>query len=89
MWQWVAPECTTGVRPSFASDTFSLGMCIVEAVRVVEATLPTHGERRTIAVSPWGNLDIKAVKVHVTMDRSLPLRPCNFADAQWEQVTLM
>ncbi|KAG7382127.1 Leucine-rich repeat serine/threonine-protein kinase 2 [Phytophthora pseudosyringae] len=38
-WNWVAPECLfdAKVRPTFASDVYSLGMRIAEALRVVEA----------------------------------------------------
>ncbi|GMF23627.1 unnamed protein product [Phytophthora lilii] len=34
---WVAPECFIyeNAQPTFASDIYSLGMCIVEALRVV------------------------------------------------------
>ncbi|GMF26952.1 unnamed protein product [Phytophthora fragariaefolia] len=37
-WHWVAPECLMNhnAHPTFASDVYSLGMCIVEALRVVE-----------------------------------------------------
>ncbi|KAG3235827.1 hypothetical protein PI124_g19151 [Phytophthora idaei] len=43
-WNWLAPECLseTKARPTSASDVYSLGMCIVEALRVVEALILRH-----------------------------------------------
>lgn len=79
-WQWVAPECILGGRPSFASDVYAFGMCVVEAMRVVEASAAPY---------PWGDLDNLAVKVHVTRNRSLPARPSACTDDQWNLVQRM
>ncbi|OWZ14059.1 LOW QUALITY PROTEIN: Serine/threonine protein kinase [Phytophthora megakarya] len=60
-WHWVAPECLEKgpAELSYASDIYAFGMCIVEALRIVEAT--TTKDRM-----PWGNLDNNMVKYHVT-----------------------
>ncbi|EGZ20949.1 hypothetical protein PHYSODRAFT_494585, partial [Phytophthora sojae] len=81
---WVAPECFIHerARPTFASDIYSLGMCVVEALRVVEA-----GEDNTKACLPWGFLDNFVAKYHVTQ-RALPPRPL-CTDEQWELVQRM
>lgn len=64
---------------SFASDVYSLGMCIVEAMRVVE------GAEHCL---PWGDLDNTAVRVNARMGY-LPLRPQRCTDNQWELVMRM
>lgn len=78
--QWVAPECF-GVRGmvSFASDVYSLGMCIVESLRVVEDA------RYRL---PWGELDNITVKV-LSKSGKFPSRPQYCTDMQWELVTKM
>jgi len=91
-WQWVAPECLvakkdeqTGVKPTFESDVYSLGMCIVEALRVVEAVQdgkPSYG------CLPWGRLDNPVVQYHVTRGK-MPPRPSICSDEQWNLVTRM
>ncbi|OWZ02600.1 Serine/threonine protein kinase [Phytophthora megakarya] len=67
---WVAPECFPGTSgeaydpaktgPTFASDVYSLGMCIVEALRVVKKL----DVKSTEVCLPWGNLDNIAVRYH-------------------------
>lgn len=54
--RWKAPECLAGSNPSFASDVYSLGMCIVEAV---------SGQ------VPWGN-GADAVIEQSVMEGKLP-----------------
>jgi hypothetical protein len=63
-------------------------MCIVEALRVVEASKQNKTERAIVPL-PWGNLDNAIVKVHVVRMRSLPLRPSVCTDEQWTLVTRM
>jgi serine/threonine protein kinase len=91
-WQWVAPECLvakkgeqTAVKPTFESDVYSLGMCIVEALRVVEAV--QAGQPSSVCL-PWGVLPPYAVKFHVTSGK-LPSRPSLCTDEQWNLVTRM
>lgn len=88
-WHWVAPECLVAkdARPTFASDVYSLGMCIVEALRVVEAAQHEQSERNQPPL-PWQTLDNIVVKAHVSMGR-LPARPRNCTDEQWTLVTRM
>jgi len=93
-WQWVAPECLEygSSRLSSASDVYSLGMCIIEALRVVELTASTESEKEiqhAIVPLPWGSLDNAAVKYHVVRKRSLPLRPSLSTDEHWTVVTRM
>ncbi|RLN45571.1 hypothetical protein BBJ28_00003225, partial [Nothophytophthora sp. Chile5] len=72
--RWKAPECLNGAAPTFASDVYSFGMCIIEAIT---------GE------FPWGkSISDLAVKHLVTREK-LPTRPESFSDAEWEFVTLM
>ncbi|RLN97079.1 hypothetical protein BBJ28_00003318 [Nothophytophthora sp. Chile5] len=73
--RWKAPECLRGARPTFASDIYSFGMCIIEAVT---------------GQFPWGNsLPDVAVKLNVAKKGILPSRPESFNDAEWELVTRM
>jgi hypothetical protein len=90
-WQWVAPECLEhgSSRLSSASDVYSLGMCIIEALRVVDATISTENEtEHAIVPLPWGSLQNAVVKYHVLHGR-LPHRPSNCTDEQWTLVTRM
>ncbi|KAE9228577.1 hypothetical protein PF005_g4271 [Phytophthora fragariae] len=82
---WVAPECFIHefARPTFESDIYALGMCIVEALRVVAA-----GEGNTKPRLPWGALDNFVAKCLVT-ERQLPPRPPLCTDDQWELVQRM
>ncbi|RLN92379.1 hypothetical protein BBJ28_00025625, partial [Nothophytophthora sp. Chile5] len=73
-YRWKAPECLNGGVATFASDIFSFGMSMIEAVS---------------GALPWGNVipDI-AVKHHVTKGE-LPKRPAVFEDEEWELVQQM
>ncbi|RLN90383.1 hypothetical protein BBJ28_00016329 [Nothophytophthora sp. Chile5] len=73
--RWKAPECLCGGRPTFESDVFSFGMCIVEAVT---------GE------FPWGeHIPDTMVKVNVRDKRQLPPKRPAFEDTEWELVKRM
>ncbi|RLN52160.1 hypothetical protein BBJ28_00025746, partial [Nothophytophthora sp. Chile5] len=73
-YRWKAPECLNGGVATFASDIFSFGMSMIEAVS---------------GALPWGNVipDI-AVKHHVTKGK-LPKRPAVFKDEEWDLVQQM
>lgn len=71
--RWKAPECLSGQEPTFESDIFSFGMCIIEAVT---------------GTFPWGaELPDAAVKFHVKRGR-LPQRPtgCFQDEGEWELI---
>jgi serine/threonine protein kinase len=89
-WHWVAPECLENgaSRLSVASDVYSLGMCVVEALRVVEVTVLKLDERKHPPF-PWGNLENNVVKVYVVRKRELPKRPQTSSDVQWDVVERM
>ncbi|RLN92282.1 hypothetical protein BBJ28_00022301 [Nothophytophthora sp. Chile5] len=73
-YRWKSPECLDGGVATFASDMFSFGMCIIEAVS---------------GALPWGNrIDDIAVKYHVTKGE-LPNRPAVFEDEEWNLVQQM
>ncbi|KAJ8538957.1 hypothetical protein ON010_g12914 [Phytophthora cinnamomi] len=57
--RWRAPECIQGFKPTFASDIYSFGMCIVEVVT---------GE------FPWGKMPDPTVMYQVVNKKSLPPR---------------
>ncbi|ETP42312.1 serine/threonine protein kinase, partial [Phytophthora nicotianae P10297] len=87
-WQWLAPECfssTKAARPTFASDVYSLGMCIVEALRVVEAVKSGEGNQSCL---PWRNLDNFAVRYHASKG-TLPSQPKICEESQWNLVKRM
>ncbi|RLN87941.1 hypothetical protein BBJ28_00023258 [Nothophytophthora sp. Chile5] len=72
--RWKAPECLMGARPTFASDIYSFGMCIIEVLT---------------GKFPWGNsIPDEAVIRNVTK-KLIPERPKNFSDAEWDLVTRM
>ncbi|RLN91162.1 hypothetical protein BBJ28_00007590 [Nothophytophthora sp. Chile5] len=80
--QWVAPECL-GDGPKDASpqsDVYSLGMCIIQAMRVVDKKKSSY---------PWGDIPDGAVLYHVKDHRKIPLRPSKCTDAQWGLVERM
>lgn len=85
-WHWVAPECLAGkrARPTFASDIYSLGMCVVEAMRVVDSVQQTV----TSCPLPWGNLPNLAVKV-LSSRGELPAHPSGCTSEQWTLVMKM
>ncbi|KAL4086200.1 hypothetical protein PRIC1_014331 [Phytophthora ramorum] len=86
---WVAPECLVDkkgekarIKTTFKSDVYSFGMCIVEALRVVEAVgagKPSYG------CVPWG--DNAAVKYNVTHGKLPPRPKCE--DGQWGLIERM
>ncbi|EGZ12028.1 hypothetical protein PHYSODRAFT_454054, partial [Phytophthora sojae] len=89
-WLWVAPECFPDdkagqqARPSFASDIYSLGMCIVEALRLVEAVQAGKDSRSCL---PWRVTD-RIVVIHNAKQGNLPARPL-CSDSQWKLVERM
>lgn len=89
-WQWVAPECLVhgASKRSFASDIYSLGMCIVEALRVVELVKLDEIDRDGSPPLPWGSFDNPTVKYYVSR-KKLPQRPQVCSDEQWELVKRM
>ncbi|RLN86615.1 hypothetical protein BBJ28_00023292 [Nothophytophthora sp. Chile5] len=73
--RWKAPECLMGARPTFASDIYSFGMCIIEVLT---------------GKFPWGNsIPDEAVRHNVTQEKLIPGRPEDFSDAEWDLVTRM
>ncbi|OWY94948.1 Serine/threonine protein kinase, partial [Phytophthora megakarya] len=87
-WHWVAPECSGkegSSKLSTASDIYAFGMCIVEALRIVEI-ITTKKEG---CVYPWGNLDNTVVKYHVKRSKKLPNRPKHCTDHVWRLVERM
>ncbi|GMF38287.1 unnamed protein product [Phytophthora lilii] len=81
---WVAPECfKKDARPTHESDIYSLGMCIVEALRVVEAAAG-----RKLVCLPWQGLDNNVVMYHVQQGKS-PARPGLCKKDQWQLVKRM
>ncbi|KAL4093857.1 hypothetical protein PRIC1_011287 [Phytophthora ramorum] len=85
-WNWVSPECLCDpdTRPTFASDVYSLGMCIVEALHVVEAV--KAGNPKTCM--PWRLSDQTAVRHHVKCG-NLPSQPKICNESQWALVKRM
>ncbi|GMF35613.1 unnamed protein product [Phytophthora fragariaefolia] len=73
--RWKAPECLAGGPPSFESDVYSFGMCVLQAV---------SGE------FPWGpRMPDAAVRFHVRRG-ALPPRPKGFEDdAHWDLIRQM
>ncbi|OWY99328.1 Serine/threonine protein kinase [Phytophthora megakarya] len=84
-WHWVAPECLERgpSELSYASDIYAFGMCIVEALRIVETTTTKNR-----VLLPWGNLDNNVVKYHVTHGK-LPSRPKLCTDDEWDLIKRM
>ncbi|RLN53246.1 hypothetical protein BBJ28_00026653, partial [Nothophytophthora sp. Chile5] len=73
--RWKTPERLLGAPPTFASDIYSFGMCIIEALT---------GE------FPWGDsIPDEAVKFNVTQQRLIPPRADIFEDSEWDLVTRM
>lgn len=81
-WHWVAPE-GLGLSPqlTYASDLYSLGMCIVEAMRIVGGEEPAM---------PWGGGDHDNITVKVLVNRRrIPSRPTICTDDHWSLVQQM
>ncbi|KAG2818354.1 hypothetical protein PC129_g11146 [Phytophthora cactorum] len=73
--RWKAPECLEGNLPTFASDIYAFGMCIIEAVT---------GE------FPWGrSLPDSAVTRAVKIEKKMPECPAIFKDKEWDLVERM
>lgn len=72
--RWKAPEILSGDRaPSYESDVYSFGMCIVQAV---------SGD------FPWGTAKDVWIR-HEVKQGLLPDKPGNFTDDQWRMVKEM
>lgn len=72
--RWKAPEVIEGqTRGSFASDIYSFGMCILEAVT---------------GRLPWGNVSDMTVKFRLKSKQFLR-RPDVVSDAQWDLIRKM
>jgi hypothetical protein len=72
--RWKAPECLNGAGPTFASDVYSFGMCIIEA--------------RT-GQCPWGEHQLD-IKVALNVKKGfLPAQPNTFSIVEWELVSRM
>ncbi|EGZ20754.1 hypothetical protein PHYSODRAFT_379188, partial [Phytophthora sojae] len=86
-WHWLAPECLldTNKRPTIAADVYSLGMCVIEALRVVEAAKLSQDSCHCL---PWRVADRVVVKYHATHG-TLPSRPTICEDGQWELIQRM
>lgn len=92
-WHWVAPEClpetndaahnSASKKPTFASDIFSLGMCIVDALRVVENVEAVKCGKVPQPCLPWGKLDNFLVRYHATKSK-LPATPASCSDDEWK-----
>ncbi|POM71191.1 LOW QUALITY PROTEIN: Serine/threonine protein kinase [Phytophthora palmivora] len=95
---WVAPECFSGSNgnsaaqaktgPTFASDVYSLGMCIVEALRVVENVEAVKRGESQQPCLPWGSLNNCMVRYHATRGK-LPRKPTICENHEWTLVKRM
>ncbi|GMF26956.1 unnamed protein product [Phytophthora fragariaefolia] len=74
--------------PTFESDIYSLGMCIVEALHVVENVERVKSGQEPLVHFPWRGLDSFIVKCHATKGE-LPSKPTICNDNQWELVKQM
>lgn len=76
--RWMAPERLTGGdegNPSYASDVYALGMCIIELAS---------------SEVPWGaNATDTDILTVVVEDRKMPDRPSQLDDAAWKLVLQM
>ncbi|KAE8977879.1 hypothetical protein PR003_g24978 [Phytophthora rubi] len=75
--QWRAPEfvMNTAERPTFASDVYSLGMCIIAAVNGTEY--------------PWGDFDSAAVRDCLRKREIRVEKPAGMTTNQWQFVKQM
>jgi serine/threonine protein kinase len=72
--RWKAPECLRGKVATFASDVFSFGMCIIEAVS---------------GLLPWSTLSDDCLVKYYVIRGNLPERPDQFDDDAWDLVMSM
>ncbi|DBA05018.1 TPA: hypothetical protein N0F65_000706 [Lagenidium giganteum] len=72
--RWKAPECLMAKKPTFASDVYSLGMCIIEAVT---------------QEAPWGMATDDVVRAMVVNDHALPEQPDCMSDRAWKLIERM
>ncbi|KAF4319771.1 hypothetical protein JM18_005666 [Phytophthora kernoviae] len=74
--RWQAPECLVDnlKPPTFASDIYAFGMCIIQAVT---------GEY------PWGTMLDKCVQHFVVKEKKIPSRPKGFKVNEWELIERM
>ncbi|GAB9473453.1 DNA polymerase alpha-associated dna helicase a [Globisporangium polare] len=74
--RWKAPELLSNgdVFPSFASDIYSLGMCIIEAAT---------------GALPWGQATPDQVIVEKATTKQMHVRPTELNEMQWELVKAM
>ncbi|ETK73301.1 serine/threonine protein kinase [Phytophthora nicotianae] len=70
---WKAPECIAGAGPTFESDVYGFGMCIIQA-------FSGH--------CPWGRCPDNAVKILLRSGR-LPKTPVTLKELEWEAVRKM
>lgn len=70
---WKAPECIQGSGPTFESDIYGLGMCIIQA-------FSGH--------CPWGRSPDNAVRV-LLRNGGFPKKPVALNQVQWESVRRM
>jgi serine/threonine protein kinase len=63
--RWKAPEVLRGEKSTFASDIYSFGMCVLEAVS---------------GKYPWGYTMDMVVQFYVLEERKLPARPANCSE---------
>lgn len=70
---------------------YSLGMCIIEALCIVEyqrERVADAPDNEYEPCYPWGSLDNASVKYHV-QHGALPLQPANCTGEQWELIKKM
>ncbi|KAJ8528659.1 hypothetical protein ON010_g14670 [Phytophthora cinnamomi] len=72
--RWKAPECLLGGKPTFASDIYSFGMCIVEVIT---------GE------PPCRSLGDDVVRYNVVQQRLFPPRPDHIDEYEWKLASRM
>ncbi|POM77479.1 Serine/threonine protein Kinase [Phytophthora palmivora] len=74
--------------PTFESDVYSLGMCIVEALRVVENVEAVKRGEEPQPCLPWGGLDNVVVRYHAKQG-VLPRKPTICKGGPWALVKRM
>ncbi|KAE8987950.1 hypothetical protein PR001_g22174 [Phytophthora rubi] len=73
-YRWKAPECLAGSQPTFASDVYSFGMCIIEVL---------SGEW------PWGKSMPDSAVISNVMEKKLPQQPQTIDSAEWKLISSM